>query len=291
MDPLQLKNCLRLYPHDDNQGGFFVAVFEKLVADDSGIIEDDGMTQDAWNNPNIRQKPILDELGEFSKWFEEEYKRHCDEKGIPEEQRQKLGLIDQVNAAKFKEQVENDALGIPCGSLSQAKAEKQEQEELEKFPYVNLIKVKPDLWFNILSFFGIDYTFPADYLYRYQVASAKNIVLLNKGLHELMSAKKKFKLSVVNLGLKMFQKNRENKSEGQYRLLQEGLEVLLPYMDERRQIRLPDGDFFRALVEPTDNMLNFEKVEAKFGPEVRAKFTDIPKGSAVLRFPSANGEM
>ena len=106
-----------------------------------------------------------------------------------------------------------------------------------------------------------------------------------------MSAKKKFKLSVVNLGLKMFQKNRENKSEGQYRLLQEGLEVLLPYMDERRQIRLPDGDFFRALVEPTDNMLNFEKVEAKFGPDVRAKFTDIPKGSAVLRFPSANGEM
>lgn len=54
MDPLQLKNCLRLYPHDDNQGGFFVAVFEKLVADDSGIIEDDGMTQDAWNNPNVR---------------------------------------------------------------------------------------------------------------------------------------------------------------------------------------------------------------------------------------------
>lgn len=87
MDPLQLKNCLRLYPHDDNQGGFFVAVFEKLVADDSGIIEDNGMTYDAWNNPNVRQKPILEELGEFSKWFEEEYKKHCDEQGIPEEMR------------------------------------------------------------------------------------------------------------------------------------------------------------------------------------------------------------
>ena len=83
MDPLQLKNCLRLYPHDDNQGGFFVAVFEKLVADDSGIIEDDGMTHDAWTNPNVRQKPILDELSDFSKWFEQEYQRHCDEKQIP----------------------------------------------------------------------------------------------------------------------------------------------------------------------------------------------------------------
>lgn len=53
MDPLQLKYCLRLYPHDDNQGGFFVAVFEKLVADESGLIEDDG-SGDAWNNPNVR---------------------------------------------------------------------------------------------------------------------------------------------------------------------------------------------------------------------------------------------
>lgn len=73
--------------------------------------------------------------------------------------------------------------------------------------------------------------------------------------------------------------------------MQEGLEVLLPYMDDRRQIKLPNGDFFRELVEPADKMLNFEKVEAKFGAEVRAKFTSIPKGSAVLRFPSANGEM
>lgn len=106
-----------------------------------------------------------------------------------------------------------------------------------------------------------------------------------------MSAKKKFKLTVVNLGLKMFQKNKENKSEGEYRLLQEGLEVLLPYMDERRQIKLQNGDFFRALVEPVDKMLNFEKIEAQFGAPMRRCFTEIPKGSAVLRFPSANGEM
>jgi len=38
------------------------------------------MTHDAWSNPNVRQKPIFDELSDFSKWFEEEYKKHCDEK-------------------------------------------------------------------------------------------------------------------------------------------------------------------------------------------------------------------
>jgi len=43
MDPLNLKYCMRFFPHDDNQGGFFTAVFEKLTADDEGWIEDDMM--------------------------------------------------------------------------------------------------------------------------------------------------------------------------------------------------------------------------------------------------------
>ena len=61
--------------------------------------------------------------------------------------------------------------------------------------------------------------------------------MLNPGLHMMMlGCKKKFKLEAVNLGLKMFQKEKENKSQGKYRLLQEGLESLVPHMDDRRII-------------------------------------------------------
>jgi hypothetical protein len=109
-----------------------------------------------------------------------------------------------------------------------------------------------------LEFYGIDFSFPSDYLYKYQSGNAKNIVLLNRGLHELMNAKKKYKLNVVNIGLRIFQKNRDNKSEGGYRLLQEGLEVLLPYMDDRRQVKFESGAFFKALNEPKDKMLTFK---------------------------------
>ena len=62
-----------------------------------------------------------------------------------------------------------------------------------------------------------------------------------------MSHKKKYKMDVVNLGLKMFARNRDDKSPGDYRLLQEGLEILLPYMTEKRQIRQKDGKVFLAL--------------------------------------------
>lgn len=76
-----------------------------------------------------------------------------------------------------------------------------------------------------------------------------------------MSAKKKFKLKVVNLGLRVFQKNKKEKSEGDYRLLQEGLELLLPYMDDRRQIYMPDGKFFIELNKPELKVLSYQTIE------------------------------
>lgn len=231
-DPLNLARCLRLYPHDDNQGGFFVAVFEKLASTDKKLAEED--LADPWMNSKIREKPILDDLAEFSAWYEELYKKHCEENNIPVEEREKLGMSDMVELAKLKEKTESEAMGIPCGSLSEQKKQKSELQEQTEFPYSNLVKAKPETWFNILDFYGIDFSFPSDYLYRHSEGKCKNIVLLNKGLHDLMSSKKKFKYSVVNLGLKVFSKNRESKSEGDYRIMQEALDVLLPYMDDRR---------------------------------------------------------
>lgn len=52
-DPLNLSRCMRFYPHDDNQGGFFVAVFEKHADVQSGKIMDSAMSMDVWNNPNV----------------------------------------------------------------------------------------------------------------------------------------------------------------------------------------------------------------------------------------------
>jgi len=49
-DPLNLKRCLRLFPHDDdNQGGFFVAVFTKILDDPSeGFVYDEMYQMNMW---------------------------------------------------------------------------------------------------------------------------------------------------------------------------------------------------------------------------------------------------
>ena len=71
-DPLNLKRCMRFYPQDDNQGGFFVAVFEKHADIQIGEVFDASMSMDAWTNPKMRQKSTADELDEFASWFEAE---------------------------------------------------------------------------------------------------------------------------------------------------------------------------------------------------------------------------
>lgn len=73
LDPLNLKHAMRFYPHDDNQGGFFVAVFEKFAeTENSGLIQDSSGKMDAWSNPKVRQKDFIDDLHEFATWYEKE---------------------------------------------------------------------------------------------------------------------------------------------------------------------------------------------------------------------------
>lgn len=67
----------------------------------------------------------------------------------------------------------------------------------------------------------------------------------------LDSCIKKTKLLPVNLGLKLFERNRNDKCECPYRLVQEGLEVLLPFMNGARQFRVPP-EFFKSLAAKKD---------------------------------------
>lgn len=81
VDPLGLKNCMRFYPHDDNQGGFFVCVMEKIYDEEDGLILDSDYKHDPWTNPMVRQKDINDDLNDFVKEFEQIIKKQEEETG------------------------------------------------------------------------------------------------------------------------------------------------------------------------------------------------------------------
>jgi len=89
-DPLKLQRAMRFYPHDDNQGGFFVAVFEKFAEVKSS--KDDPFAGDHFSLG--KRKNIMDEMEDFAKWYEAEQKREWDRNNVPESEREDLGLMD-----------------------------------------------------------------------------------------------------------------------------------------------------------------------------------------------------
>ena len=92
--------------------------------------------------------------------------------------------------------------------MSVKMAEKKE----EAFTYGKLIDTRFEVWMNVQEFYGINGEFPNEYLF-YQKNTSNNIVFISEGMTDkLMKCTRKYKLNVVNIGVKMFSKNRDDKS-------------------------------------------------------------------------------
>ena len=83
----------------------------------------------------------------------------------------------------------------------------------ESFTYAKLIESKPEVWQNTMDFYGISKDFPSQFLF-YQKNTNNNLVFISDGMaNGLMKCTRKFKLNIVNIGVKMFSKNRDDKSD------------------------------------------------------------------------------
>ncbi len=160
--------------------------------------------------------------------------------------------------------------------FSQFSKEMDKKEEL--FTFAKLIDTKFDVWMNIMDFYGISSEFKSENLF-YQKNTNNNIVFISDGLTEMMKYKRKYKLNVVNLGVKVFNKNRDQKSRATYRLLQEGLELLLPYMNDERKIHVTK-DVFKTVIEASQ--IRNEELQ-----KLTNAFDEKETGSAVMIYEDA----
>ena len=279
-DPLNLKNCMRFYPHDDNQGGFFVCVMEKIWDEDDGIVQDTDYSMDAWSNQNVRQKDIIDDLDDFVKDFEasiREQEALTGEKDDGEALAQMKAMIADEITEKEKQKSETK------GSLENQIDSKKREEEDSAFPFVKLIDTKVKLWHEIADFYGIDTDkFPSDQL-AFQQGTGRNIVLMGSGLNELMTYRRKNKLNVINMGLKLFARNKGNQpSLSSFRIRSEGLDILLPFMSSKRIVAITK-EIFVEFTKSDDNQITFEDMKEKWKIN---DFESKPLGSAVVTFDS-----
>lgn len=142
-DEYPLQYCMRFLPHDQNTGGFFVAVFEK-------VSELPSATEMKNILPELPVEPPKDSNSPKSQICKHYYK---------------TGECRFGDKCKFLHVIEGDAIPdnaeIPVGD-SLSDEEKKDKPEVEK---ERLKPINPDLIPDLKSFYGIDDSFNFSLLY------------------------------------------------------------------------------------------------------------------------------
>lgn len=231
----ELSKCLRILPHHNDTGGFFVAVFEKHTLDH----EEDGTAACRG------------------------YDSDRDEDGEESARRKQLEKLEQVaTAGSAQERAKAEARRERARTSGSLARELARYTCLASMPQAAALR----------SFYGLHETFPEKLLFsRHHLelnadgellqthqGEANQLLLLAGAAAEILQcgtgAHAKRKLKIIAGGLRVFEKDRFEVPERctSFRFAQEGLELLLPYIGQRIAV-LEDVADTRRLLNQRDS--------------------------------------
>uniref|UniRef100_A0A6J0TW73 tRNA (cytosine(34)-C(5))-methyltransferase n=3 Tax=Pogona vitticeps TaxID=103695 RepID=A0A6J0TW73_9SAUR len=247
---LNLERCLRILPHHQNTGGFFVAVLVKK-------------SRMPWNK---RQPKLHQELP----WKAED--------AIPGKQGSSETVEDHVTTdAKTEnilviESTEMKKDGV-CGPPP---SKKMKLFGFKEDPFVFLSEDDP-LFPSIQSFYALDPSFPQmNLLTRTQEGKKRQLYMVSKEIRNVLLNNSE-KLKVINTGIKVWSRNTDGEQFGcAFRLAQEGIYTLYPFINAR---------IVNASIEDMKVLLTEENPFLyKFSNEARSEVKGIAMGSIVLKY-------
>ena len=191
---MHLERCLRCVPHDEDTGGFFVATLRKLPATLSSV--------EKAEKKKVQHIEAKEE--EVSSELPVNLTNDDNEEALADGEQTKSALVPQSSKGKSGGLVEF----VSWDAVQFAKL-----QEFYGFP--------PSLTVN--SF----------YIRDEGLAAAKSIYYAPSSAQELFSGNPERKLKIVALGVKVFER-KDVGSNSEYRLLQEGLPAMLPYISKRK---------------------------------------------------------
>jgi multisite-specific tRNA:(cytosine-C5)-methyltransferase len=311
IDELHLDRCMRVYPHFQDTGGFFITVLEKLseiryngakskkdqIADDrsSTILGDDvqmeeiktpqgtGVDSDTKANGHFEipseltgiettNLALLAEENEDS----ESKKRTAD----PE-------LTEERPSKTTKSEPQLDApTAAGKATMPSGKRQNAPQEEFYKY----LPETHPVLQ-DIFAFYNLSPRFPRD---RYMVRNVsgdpvKAIYYTSVLVRDILIHNEGRGIKFIQAGVKMFMKqDAQGQDICRWRIQSEGIPILDPWVGEERVVRLRSrSTMMKLLKEMFIKVSNGAHEEiGEIGERVR----DISMGCAVLRVESSEGE-
>lgn len=253
---LGLDRCLRVYPHLQDTGGFFVAVLQK-VADYGRVDKHNSKLRVAEKDVTTSTEKISDGVSDNEE----------NEPASPETKRPKLD--------KGGDDQENDA---PTTSSVKSKTDKKAHQmawNTNNESHDPFIFLGPDseIVKEAQKLYGLKDGFPVDqFLVRTENENIRTIYFVSKDVKEILSAENSRKLKVVNTGIKVFSRHTGGVKEGgfQFRLNAEGVMTLAPHLSSNTVITTSYADL---LVFLTNEYPKFEC----FSSEMQTKLTNSGK--------------
>ena len=286
----QLNKCLRCLPHDMDTGGFFVALFKKIkplsrdatermnqMARESrgGIDVDAHLNSKGGNsteNKDIESSSIIDKSDDvINDENDEAMVEQADVQQTSDGHKNDCLNLKPLEAKK-KEDEEEPIQKAPTGKVGTNHNKQEKKTDLSNEDFVPL---DDSIWPPIVEQFGLSPHFPKEQCMARASGEAKVLYFITKAIKEqLIDRGIQHRVTVINSGLKAFERCSIQDARAKYRISQEGIQFVVPYMTKRLLIATAD-DFFKCIA------VGFIEFNI-FSDVFQSKISDLEPGSFVV---------
>lgn len=255
MKELNIHRCLRILPHHQNTGGFFVAVLIKKAPM-------------PWNR---RQPKVLRRAPAAVpdvKVVAEDVTEKTSEPALVTDDVENEGT--EPGSRAENESVKKDSV---CGPPP---SKKMKLFGFKEDPFV-FLSVDDPVFPPIQKFYALDPSFPQqNLLTRTQEGKKKQLYMVSKELRNVLLHNSE-KMKVINTGIKVLCRNNDGEQYGcAYRLAQEGIYTIYPFIKSR--VVTVCVDDIKVLLTQENPFLS------KFSSGTQKQTKDLVMGSIILKF-------
>ncbi|XP_043818728.1 LOW QUALITY PROTEIN: RNA cytosine C(5)-methyltransferase NSUN2 [Dromiciops gliroides] len=266
---LNLERCLRILPHHQNTGGFFVAVLVKK-------------TSMPWNKrqPKLQRKsPIDTEASESSPSVPLKITASAPtETSLTASAETGDRPVTESEGEETMQRTQNleSDINKKDGVCGPPPSKKMKLFGFKEDPFVFIPEDDP-LFPPIQNFYALAPSFPKmNLLTRTQEGKKRQLYMVSKELRNVLLNNSE-RMKVINTGIKVWSRNNDGEQFGcAFRLAQEGIYTLYPFINSRIIV---------VCIEDIKILLTQENpFFSKFSSETHKQAKDMAKGSIVLKY-------
>ncbi|EZA61105.1 hypothetical protein DMN91_005024 [Ooceraea biroi] len=249
-----LERCMRILPHHQDTGGFFVAVLEKVKS-----------------LPWESEASALSQSVQSSGDNEKEDEAKLEDGPRLEDETARDARLSESKKRTLEEE----------NKLRESQRKRRRIAGYREDPFVFFKDETEDVWQSIKDFYGISNDLnPRCLLVRCHEGKKKNIYFTSPAIRDLVTSNVD-KVKMINTGVKTFVRCDNRNMKCAFRLAQEGMQSILHYVSDSRKVLVSKEDLI-MLLQNDDPHTPPEIV--KLSPDTQERLKDFAIGSCILLY-------